>query len=150
MKDLTKRPFRILGVQQIAIGAVKKESLENFFINLLGIEKTGTFESQSENVRESICNIEGIEIDLMEPICEHSKPSPHKPGLNHIGLWVDNIEAAFEWLEAQGVRMAPGGIRAGASGHRVFFTHPKGSESKPIGSHILLEFVEHPSGSRKV
>jgi lactoylglutathione lyase len=34
--------------------------------------------------------------------------------LNHIGVWVDNIEAAVSELTGKGVRFAPGGIRKGA------------------------------------
>ncbi len=144
-----ERPFKILGLQQVAIGWENKEILETFFIDLLGIEKISSFESKKENVRESICSIgespNGVELDLMEPIIKDSKPAPHQPPLNHIGLWVDKIEEAYNWLAENGVRMAPGGIREGASGHRVFFTHPKGSAEHPIGSMILLEFVQHPN-----
>jgi lactoylglutathione lyase len=43
----------------------------------------------------------------------------HIPALNHIGLWVDDIEAAFEVLTAKGVRFTPGGIRKGAGEKRM-------------------------------
>jgi lactoylglutathione lyase len=35
------------------------------------------------------------------------------------------------WLEAQGVRFTPGGIRKGAAGHDVCFIHPKGNGATP-------------------
>jgi lactoylglutathione lyase len=41
---------------------------------------------------------------------------------------VDNLLVAVEWLTAQGVRFAPGGIRKGASGHDIAFLHPKANE----------------------
>ena len=40
------------------------------------------------------------------------KPAVHLPALNHVGLWIDDLRGAVAWLEANGVRMAPGGIRA--------------------------------------
>ncbi len=52
-------------------------------------------------------------------------PKVDSPPLNHIGLWVDNLEAAVKHLTAAGVRFTPGGIRKGAAGHNVVFIHPK-------------------------
>lgn len=49
------------------------------------------------------------------------------PPLNHIGLWIDDLEAAVKWLTAAGVRFTPGGIRKGAAGYNVTFIHPKAS-----------------------
>jgi lactoylglutathione lyase len=61
-------------------------------------------------------------------------------------LWVDDLPAAVSWLEAQGVRMTPGGIRKGAAGFDVCFIHPKGSEDKPrSGEGVLIELVAAPA-----
>ena len=76
-------------------------------------------------------------------------PKVHVPPLNHIGLWVDDLHAAVDWLTAQGVRFAPGGIRAGAAGHEVAFIHPKGNEQSPIGGEgVLIELVQAPAELR--
>ena len=48
------RPFRILGVQQIAVGGLDKGKLAHLFVELLGLTRTGTFESAKENVDEDI------------------------------------------------------------------------------------------------
>ena len=62
-----------------------------------------------------------------------------------MGLWVDALEKAVEWLSAQGVRFTPGGIRAGAAGHDVCFIHPKGSDDAPQGGEgVLIELVQAP------
>jgi len=146
------RPFKILGLQQVAIGSDNKASLEHIFCALLGLGKTGSFRSEKENVDEIICSVgEGsaeVEIDLMEPIDPEKKPRPDKPALNHIGFWVDDLETAYTWLARQGLRMAPGGIRKGAAGHNVFFSHPRGNDEFPIGSHVLLEFVQFPANKK--
>ena len=55
----------------------------------------------------------------MQPIDPARAPKVHVPPLNHIGLWVDALAPAVGWLQGQGVRFAPGGIRAGAAGHDV-------------------------------
>lgn len=42
----TQRPFRILGLQQIAIGGLSKQELSNFWVDALGVEKTGTYRAE--------------------------------------------------------------------------------------------------------
>jgi lactoylglutathione lyase len=144
-----ERPFRILGVQQIAVGAPDKQALRHLWLDLLGLEVEGNFRSERENVDEDIAvvgrGIFRVEVDLMQPIAADKRPKVHEPPLNHIGLWVDDLRAAVGWLEQQGVRFAPGGIRRGASGHDVCFIHPKGDEALPIGGQgVLIELVQAP------
>jgi lactoylglutathione lyase len=140
------RPFRILGVQQIAIGGPSKAALRRLWIELLGVPAIGTFRSDAENVDEDILSLAGVEIDLMEPIDPAKKPKVHEPPLNHVGLWVDDLRAAVTWLTGQGVRFAPGGIRRGASGHDVCFIHPRGDTSAPLsGEGVLIELVQAPA-----
>ena len=87
-----------------------------------------------------------VEVDLMQPIDPAGKPKVHDPALNHVGLWVDDLRAAVTWLEGQGVRFTPGGIRRGAAGHEVCFIHPKGSEAAPQGGEgVLIELVQAPA-----
>jgi len=143
---MTKRPFRILGVQQIAIGGPSKQALRHLWVDLFGLPVTGTFRSERENVDEDIIDVLGIEVDLMEPIDPNKSPKVHEPRLNHIGLWVDNLAEAVRWLGEQGVRFTPGGIRKGAAGHDVCFIHPKGNETSPLGGEgVLIELVQAPA-----
>lgn len=146
---MEERPFNILGIQQIAIGGEDKSKLSTFWVDLLGITKTGDFKSERENVDEDILKMgEGphsVEIDLMQPIDPNGRPKVHEPKLNHVGLWVDNLSKAVEWLTAKGVRFTPGGIRAGASGFDVCFIHPKANEEFPYCSEgVLVELVQAP------
>jgi lactoylglutathione lyase len=143
------RPFRVLGVQQIAVGGKDKQALRRLWVELFGLEPHGTFKSERENVDEDIV-LAGrgaftIEVDLMQPIDPDGRPRVHEPALNHIGLWVDDLRAAVTWLEQQGLRFTPGGIRRGAAGHDVCFVHPKGSEQSPLsGEGVLIELVQAP------
>ena len=132
------RPFRVLGVQQIAIGGPSKAALRALWVDLLGVPATGTYRSERENVDEDILSIAGVEIDLMEPIDPEAKPKVHEPRLNHVGLWIDDLRAAVEWLTAKGLQFTPGGIRKGAAGHDVCFIHPRSAEG------VLIELVQAP------
>jgi len=143
------RPFKVLGLQQIAIGNEDKKRLEKFWIDLMGLEKTGSFVSERENVNEDILRIGrgpyAVEVDIMQPVDAEKAPKVHEPRLNHIGLWIDDLPVAVEWLTSQGVRFTPGGIRKGASGHDVCFIHPKGNEQFPLCSEgVLVELVQAP------
>jgi lactoylglutathione lyase len=146
---MLERPFAVLGVQQVAIGAPDKSRLTKLWIEILGLTLTGSYRSATENVDEDIVAAGGgrqhCEIDLMQPVERGAKPRVDEPALNHIGLWVDDLAAAFEWLSARGVRFTPGGIRRGAAGHDVCFIHPRGDESSPIGGEgVLIELVQAP------
>jgi lactoylglutathione lyase len=138
-----------LGIQQVASGGPDKNKLKTLWVDMFGLEVTGTFKSERENVDEDICamgkGVHKVEVDLMQPIDPEKKPAVHTTPLNHIGLWVDNLPVAVEWLTANGVRFAPGGIRKGAAGYDITFLHPKGNEEFPIGGEgVLIELVQAP------
>ncbi len=143
------RPFRVLGVQQVAIGAKDKGRLRALWVDLLGVAHVSSFRSTSENVDEDVLELgEGehaVEIDLMQPLDAAARPRVDEPALNHVGRWVDDRRAAYAWLGERGVRFAPGGIRPGAAGHDVCFIHPKGAPDSPQGGEgVLIELVQAP------
>lgn len=143
------RPFKVLGIQQIAIGGTSKARLQKLWVDMLGLELTGSFRSERENVDEDICAMGvgafKVEVDLMEPVDIDKKPAVHATPLNHVGLWIDDLHKAVDWLLAHGVRFAPGGIRKGAAGFDICFLHPKGNDEFPIsGEGVLIELVQAP------
>jgi lactoylglutathione lyase len=151
---MTARPFKVLGIQQVAIGAPDKSALRRLWVDTLGLTPHGNFRSENENVDEDIVTMGAgpftVEVDLMQPIDPDKKPRVDTPPLNHIGLWVDDIDAAVRWLGDQGVRFTPGGVRPGAAGHRVCFIHPKGNDAAPLsGMGVLIELVEAPTEVRE-
>lgn len=143
------RPFRVLGIQQIAIGARDRRRLTALWVDNLGLTPTGAYRSADENVDEVILSLGSgahrCEIDLMQPVDPDARPRVDEPALNHVGLWVDDLPAARDWLTARGVRFTAGGIRRGAAGHDVCFIHPKGGEDAPLGGEgVLIELVQAP------
>ena len=144
------KPFRILGLQQIAIGGLDKQRLKSLWVDMLGLQVKSTFVSERENVDEDICalgqGVHAVEVDLMQPLDPDKKPAVHTTPLNHVGLWVDDLPRAVQWMTAQGVRFAPGGIRKGAAGHDICFIHPKGNAEFPLGGEgVLIELVQAPA-----
>jgi lactoylglutathione lyase len=151
---MNERPFKVLGIQQIAIGGLDKNRLRTLWVDTLGLSLSGNFQSASENVDEDIVQLGSgplkVEVDLMQPLDPDKKPQVQNPPLNHIGLWIDDLPAAVTWLQAQGMRFAPGGIRKGASGFDICFIHPKASDDFPIGGEgVLIELVQAPPEVRE-
>jgi lactoylglutathione lyase len=147
---VSDRPFRILGLQQIAVGGLDKGALRTLWIDTLGLESHGSYRSEQENVDEDIA-VAGVgpfqvEVDLMQPVDPEKRPKVNDPALNHVGLWVDDLAKAVDWLTARGMRFTPGGIRKGAAGHDVCFIHPKGNDEFPLsGEGVLIELVQAPA-----
>ena len=146
---MSERPFKVLGIQQIAVGGLDKQRLRALWVDTLGLTVTGNFKSERENVDEDITSMGTgpfkVEVDLMQPLDPEKKPKVQDPPLNHVGLWIDDLPKAVEWLTAQGVRFAPGGIRKGAAGFDICFLHPKSNDEFPIaGEGVLIELVQAP------
>jgi lactoylglutathione lyase len=146
---MSERPFKVLGVQQIAVGGLDKQRLRKLWVDTLGLKLSGNYQSESENVDEDIAVVGNgplkVEVDLMQPLDPKKKPQVQNPPLNHVGLWIDDLPAAVKWLQKQGMRFAPGGIRKGASGFDICFVHPKANEEFPIGGEgVLIELVQAP------
>ena len=147
---MSKRPFKVLGIQQIAVGGLDKDKLRTLWVDTLGVTLGGSYRSEKENVDEDIAFLgqgaHRVEVDLMQPLDPERSPKVHSPPLNHVGLWVDDLPAAVDWLTEHGLRFAPGGIRQGASGFDVCFVHPKGNDEFPIGGEgVLIELVQAPA-----
>lgn len=147
---MRERPFKVLGIQQIAVGGLDKDRLRTLWVDTLGLELDGNYCSEKENVDEDIAflgsGVNRVEVDLMQPLDPDARPRVHTPPLNHVGLWVDDLPTAVDWLVEQGMRFAPGGIRKGASGYDICFVHPKGNDEFPIGGEgVLIELVQAPA-----
>ncbi|MCB1174504.1 MAG: VOC family protein [Leptospiraceae bacterium] len=144
------KKWKILGIQQVAIGGTDKGRLSSLWSGVFNIPVVNTYKSANENVDEDILQLGSgpyaVEIDLMQPIDAEKSPKVHVPTLNHIGLWVDDLEACVADLTEQRMRFTPGGIRKGASGYDVCFIHPKGNDDFPLsGEGVLIELVQAPA-----
>ena len=66
---MSNRPFKVLGLQQIAVGGTDKDRLRNLWVDLFGLSLGGNYRSESENVDEDIAFLgDGpykLEVDLL-------------------------------------------------------------------------------------
>jgi len=100
------------------------------------------FDMPEQGVRVCFVNLPNVQIELLEPLGDHSplarfmERNP-QGGQHHLAFEVPEIEAARAEFEAQGKRIL-GPTRIGAHGTPVFFLHPK-----DMGG-VLTEIVEWP------
>lgn len=74
----TAKPFRILGVQQIAIGCEEKSPLDALWKDIFGLTASDNKVLEKENVDEDIVKLGPlgyeVEIDLMTPLDPNKSP----------------------------------------------------------------------------
>ncbi|MFD1642359.1 methylmalonyl-CoA epimerase [Halohasta litorea] len=85
-------------------------------------------------------DLDGAYFELLEP----HEPGPiesyldsHGPGIHHLALETDDIDAALSTARECGVELIDDEPRPGAWGHEVAFLHPKSTGG------VLVEFVTH-------
>jgi methylmalonyl-CoA/ethylmalonyl-CoA epimerase len=104
-----------------------------------------------DQVREVLLQVgEGPNlVQLLEPLTPDSPVSKQlernggRGGLAHVALRVDDIQRAFDYMRANGFNVIDSEPRSGSRGTRVFFVHPKTTESASFG--YLLEVVQEGS-----
>ncbi|MDT8435128.1 MAG: methylmalonyl-CoA epimerase [Gemmatimonadota bacterium] len=99
------------------------------WVALLADNPRGQEEVPSEGVRVAFFGEGPGRIELLEPTRPDSPIARHLerrgPGIHHVCLAVDDLDAALGQATAAGLEVLPPGARDGAGGRRVAFLHPK-------------------------
>ena len=106
----------------------------------LGLENVHTETVEDQMVRVAMLPLGESRIELLEPTSDDSPISKflekRGPGIHHIAVEVEDIEAALARLKARGMRLIDETPRVGAEGCLVAFVHPTASGG------VLLELVQ--------
>ncbi|MDS0281279.1 methylmalonyl-CoA epimerase [Haloarcula onubensis] len=99
-------------------------------------------EEEFDGLRVVFLALDDGYFELLEPLPDADGAIPryldrHGPGLHHVALATDDIEAALAGAREAGVDLIDESPRPGAWGHDVAFCHPKSTGG------VLVEFVEH-------
>jgi catechol 2,3-dioxygenase-like lactoylglutathione lyase family enzyme len=128
---------RLTGIRINHVGIWAKDWDEtiNFYTKTLGFKEAFTFKDKDGNVTTSYIQMN------KENFLEIARATPERPaGLNHIGIWVDDIKATVAALRRRGVKVED--ARAGNS------KAPLTNVIDPSG--IRLELLEYtPESSQK-
>lgn len=113
------------------------DSLLNTYKSLL--HATVVHEDNSDGVNAAFLELENGYLELMEPYNQGVLSDfldRNGPGIHHLAIRVDDIEAALEAARQQGVELIDEEPQPGAMGHRVAFLHPRSTGG------VLIQFVE--------
>jgi len=98
---MTTRPFKVLGIQQVAVGAADKNALRRLWVDTLGLTPHGNFKSAKENVDEDIVTMGAgpftVEVDLMQPIDPAKKPRVDTPPRGWASRACGSRQVVFAW-----------------------------------------------------
>lgn len=105
----------------------------------LGFTVESVHDVDTEKVRAAFLPIGETRLELLEPTHPGSviaKFLEKRPGLHHVCVLVEDIEAALHELRAKGIALVDEQPRQGADGCRVAFLHPRAAAG------VLVELKE--------
>jgi LAO/AO transport system kinase len=141
---------RRAGFRNIAAGlrldhlgvAVKSIAAARGFYEALGLVVSHEETLEHEKVKTAMLPLGESRIELLEATEDNSTVgrflATRGEGLHHVAVRVDGVDALFDRLKSQGVRLASDSVQVGAGGHRYFFVHPASTGG------VLLEIVGDP------
>lgn len=141
--DETMTRLRSIGVGELKLDhlgvAVKSIVAARGFYEALGLTVSHEETIEREKVKTAMLPLGESRIELLEATEEDSVVgrfvATRGEGLHHVAVRVDKVDAMFEKLRAQGMRLASDSVRVGAGGHRYFFVHPSSTGG------VLVEIV---------
>ena len=107
----------------------------------LGLTVDATEEISEQGVRVAMLAIGDTHVELLEALSPDSAVgrflAKRGPGIHHIAVKVDDINASLADLKNKGARLIDETPRVGAGGCLVAFVHPSTTNG------VLLELVQH-------
>ena len=135
-------PYK-MKIDHIGIATRGINEAAKFYREVLGLDMTETEEVAEQKVRVAMLPIGESRIELLEATSDDSPIArfleKRGPGIHHIAVRVDDIQAALADLKQKGARLIDEAPRPGAGGCLVAFVHPSST------SGVLLELVQKVS-----
>ena len=127
-------------LDHVGIAVASVDEALAFYRDTLGLEVEPPEEIASQRVRAHFVTVGDATLELLEATTADSPIArfleKRGPGMHHVALRVDDIEAALAELKARGVRLIDETPRPGAHGSRVAFLHPSSTHG------VLVELKE--------
>jgi methylmalonyl-CoA/ethylmalonyl-CoA epimerase len=135
---------RIKRIDHVAICVADTDEAIAKYKHVLGLEPEVREVVESQRTEATLLPIGDTSVELIAPKGNEGLErflEKRGPGLHHIALEVEGIEAALSALKALGVQLIDETPRKGARGHKVAFLHPKATGG------VLVELVESDHGA---
>lgn len=135
--------FKVKRIDHIAVCVSDIDESLARYKQLLGVAPTVRETVASQKTEACLLPIGESNIELISPAGNEGLQKfldKRGPGLHHIAVEIEGIEAALTLLKSLGVPLIDESPRAGARGHKVAFVHPKATGG------VLIELVEPDAG----
>ncbi len=121
-----------MGIRKIHHVALVTDDIEKglrFWRDALGLDVSAVREAEGEAAQIAFLPVGEGEIELVRPTTDDSGLAKflakRGPGMHHVCLEVEDIEAMLERLRARGVRLINERPRSGKGGRKYAFIHPE-------------------------
>lgn len=116
-------------LDHIAIAVKSIEERLKIWRDILGFKLEVIEDVLDQKVKVAVLNINGLHIELLEPLEENSPISKFienkGEGLHHLCFEVEDIEGMLLEMKKQGIKLIDEVPKIGASGKKIAFIHPK-------------------------
>ena len=140
---MSKLPFKVLGIEHVALAVKDADTSSNFFGFLLGIEHTSSEKITNQKVDTHIFDTTHGKIELLNATSDDSPISKflknRGEGIHHIAFKVDKLQPALDYLKDNGIQLIDETPKIGAEGLLVAFLHPKSTHG------VLVELCQSPA-----
>ena len=133
-------PFKILGIEHVGIAVDDLNGISDIFGDMLGLKLRSREKLDDQQVITDIYETGSGKLEFLKATDKNSPVSRfidrEGKGVHHIGLKVDNLQAALDYLKGQGAQLIDTSPRIGAEGFKIAFLHPKSTGG------VLIELCE--------
>lgn len=131
---------RIKAINHVALVVQDMEQSLSFWRDALGIDLHELRDVPAESSQVAFLPVGGSEVELVRPTTEDSGIAKYLakrgPGMHHICLEVDDLEAMLAQLKGRGVHLINEEPRRAADGKIYAFVHPESTGG------VLLELYQ--------
>jgi methylmalonyl-CoA/ethylmalonyl-CoA epimerase len=128
-------------IAHLGIAVTDLDAALAFYRDVLGVAARGP--EYVDGARIVHLDFGTSEVELLEPDTADSPVgrflAKRGPGIHHICYRVPDLDAAIAACRKHGYTLIDQSARAGASGHRIAFLHPKSTQG------TLIELTESPA-----
>lgn len=133
---------KITAINHLAIVVEDIDTALNFWRDSLGLQLSHTEDVPSQQSRIAFLPVGGSEVELVQPIGEDSGVARYLekrgPGMHHLCLEVDDIQAMLNQLKAKDVRLINETPQQ-RGGRKFAFIHPESAGGVLVELYELLE-----------
>ncbi|KSU62939.1 glyoxalase [[Bacillus] enclensis] len=132
-------------LDHIGVAVRNIEDTIHFYENVLSATLIDRYRSDAKGVESEIAimDVNGDRTELLAPTNNETSPIARfirqkGKGVHHIAYRVDDLDAALEELEQQGIRILEDSLRVNKHGRRLIYLNPADTEG------TIIEYCDYP------